>query len=85
MLLGLSGLLAGYNGGFEFESGAQYPADLNYTAMRVFCALFGALMVPIAYFTAVQLKFSRLACVFMSSLVLCDIAFMVISRYTSIE
>lgn len=81
MLLGFSGLLAGYNGGFEFESGTKYPASLNYTTMRVFCAVFGALMVPIAYFTAIQLKFSRLASVFMATMVLTDIAFMVISRY----
>lgn len=80
MLLGLSGILARYNGSFAFESGTQYPTDVNYSVMRIFCAIFGALMVPIAYFTAIQLKFSRLACILMSSLVLTDIAFMVISR-----
>jgi len=73
-------VLAGYNGSFTFESGAQYPVDLNYTTMRVFCAIFGALMVPIAYFTATQLRFSRMASIFMATMVLTDIAFLAISR-----
>lgn len=56
MLVGLSGYLAGYNGSFGFESGHTYPEDLDYTTMRVFNAMFNVFCVPLAYFTAKELK-----------------------------
>ena len=61
MLVAFSGLLAGYDGRFEFKSGEKYPDDVNYGVMRVFLALFGIAMVPLAYGTAKELKFSRKA------------------------
>ena len=70
MLLGLSGYMVGYNGSFEFESAAKYPAELNYTGMRVFAAMFGALMVPLAYFTGIQLRLSKPASFLLASMVL---------------
>lgn len=70
MLVGLSGLLAGYDGSFEFKSGDVYPSTVNYTFMRLFGAFFGALMVPLAYFTAVEFKFSRNAAVLAATMVL---------------
>ena len=45
MLVGLAGLLSGYNGGFEFKSGNEYPADVPYTAMRILLASFGVMLV----------------------------------------
>jgi hypothetical protein len=59
MLVGLAGLLSGYNGGFEFKSGTEYPADVPYTAMRVLLAMFGVGMVPIAWWTAGELGWTR--------------------------
>lgn len=41
MLNGFAGLLGGFNGQFEFESGAQYPPEVKYGVMRFFNALFG--------------------------------------------
>jgi dolichyl-phosphate-mannose-protein mannosyltransferase len=73
ILLGLSGVLAGYNGTFPFESGKEYPPELNYSVMRLFCSIFGALMVPLAYFTAIQLKMSKSSAVLCSSFVLLGI------------
>jgi dolichyl-phosphate-mannose-protein mannosyltransferase len=70
VLLGFSGYLVGYNGSFEFESGVKYPEDLNYTGMRIFCALFGAFMVPLAYFTGVELHLSRPARIILGLMVL---------------
>lgn len=52
MLVGLAGLLSGYNGNFEFKSGTTYPDDLHYTPWRVMMATYGVLMVPIAWYTA---------------------------------
>lgn len=71
MLVGLSGYLAGYNGSFEFKSGEHYPPELNYTFMRVFNAAFGALCIPLAYFTAKQLRFSKPAVWLVTLMVLC--------------
>jgi dolichyl-phosphate-mannose-protein mannosyltransferase len=70
MLLGLSGYLVGYNGSFEFESGTKYPPELNYTGMRLFAATFGALMVPIAYLTGLELHLSTPASILLSMMVL---------------
>ncbi|KAJ3099454.1 Protein O-mannosyltransferase 2 [Phlyctochytrium planicorne] len=85
MLLGLSGVLVGFNGTFQFDSGVKYPADLNYTGMRIFAALFGAFMVPLAYLTAVQLRFSPAASIFLTTLVLIDNAFLAISRFILLD
>ena len=70
MIVALAGLLAGYNGSFEFTSGAKYPEDVNYTFMRIFLASFGAWMVPLAYFTAVELDFSQHAVILVALMVL---------------
>lgn len=71
MLNGFAGLISGFNGTFEFESGHKYPPDLNYSVMRILNGLFGAMMVPLAYFTAQQLHFSKAACILMATMVLC--------------
>jgi dolichyl-phosphate-mannose-protein mannosyltransferase len=59
MLNAFAGLLAGFNGQFEFESGAQYPAELRYGVMRFLNALFGAMIAPIAYWTGIHLRFTH--------------------------
>ncbi|KAJ3333450.1 Protein O-mannosyltransferase 2, partial [Kappamyces sp. JEL0680] len=60
MLNGFAGLLGGFNGRFEFESGAQYPSEVKYGVMRFFNAIFGAMVTPLAYWTGVHLRFSPL-------------------------
>ena len=71
MLVGLSGYMAGYNGSFEFQSGEQYPEEVNYKFMRIFNAAFGALCVPLAYYTSKQLKFSKATTWLVTLMVLC--------------
>ncbi|KAF9145642.1 Protein O-mannosyltransferase 2 [Mortierella sp. GBA39] len=56
MLIGLSGILAGYDGSFDFESGAICP-DI-YRFMRLFNATLGVVMVPLAFWTAISRAFS---------------------------
>lgn len=70
ILVGFSGWLGGYNGSFNFDSGATYPAHVNYGAMRIFNAAFGALMVPVAYLTCVQLKMSTKASLLAATMIL---------------
>lgn len=62
MLVALAGALSGYDGQFEFKSGAEYNANVPYVAMRVMLALFGVGMVPLAWFTSVELGLSSRAC-----------------------
>ncbi|KAJ9109270.1 hypothetical protein QFC21_000599 [Naganishia friedmannii] len=71
MLVGLAGLLSGYNGGFEFKSGEHYPETVPYTAIRVILATFGVGMVPVAWWTAGELGWSRQARHFVTLCVLC--------------
>ena len=85
VLLGFSGALGGYNGSFEFDSGAQYPTELNYSIMRIFCAAFGALTVPLAYLTALEFGFSELGALFTGVGVLCDTALLVITRFILLD
>ncbi|VEU24004.1 DEKNAAC105283 [Brettanomyces naardenensis] len=59
MLVGLSGYIAGYNGSWDFPSGQEYPEYIDYVKMRLFNATFGALIVPVAYFTAKEIGFNR--------------------------
>lgn len=85
MLVGLSGLLAGYNGSFEFKSGDTYPAEVNYTFMRVFNALFGVVTVPCAYFIARDLGFKRPAIYWCTLMVLFDNSYATISRFILLD
>lgn len=85
MLVGLAGLLAGYDGSFEFKSGEKYPEGLNYTFMRVFLATFGALMVPLTYFTAYEMKMSSWAINLATTMVLFDTAYLCISRFILLD
>ncbi|KAJ3220287.1 Protein O-mannosyltransferase 2 [Dinochytrium kinnereticum] len=85
ILLGFSGVLAGYNGSFPFESGAKYPEHLNYGVMRIFAATFGAGMVPAAYFTGLQLQMSKASSILLASMVLMDTATLTISRFILLD
>jgi dolichyl-phosphate-mannose-protein mannosyltransferase len=71
MLVGLAGLLSGYNGGYEFKSGEMYPEDVPFVAMRVILATFGVLMVPLGWYTAIELGMSTRACHLVALMCLC--------------
>ena len=85
MLVGLSGLLAGYNGSFEFKSGEKYPEELNYTFMRLFNSAFGAVCVPLAYFTAKEMNFRRSTVWLVSMAVLFENSYATISRFILLD
>lgn len=59
MLVGLAGALSGFNGSFDFPSGVTYPDHVPFHAMRIMLALPGVAMVPLAWGTAVELRFSK--------------------------
>lgn len=85
MLVGLSGYMAGYNGSFEFKSGDTYPEDVDYTFMRVFNAAFGAMCVPVAYFTARELNFRRNTVWLVTMMVLFENSYTTISRFILLD
>ncbi|KAG5439148.1 hypothetical protein PCANB_001447 [Pneumocystis canis] len=84
-LIGLSGYLSGHNGTFKFNSGSTYPEPLNFGFMRAFCAIFGALCVPLAYFTAIELNYSFYASFIVGLMVLCDNSLATISRFILLD
>ncbi|KAJ6032425.1 hypothetical protein N7540_003157 [Penicillium herquei] len=85
MLVGLSGYLAGYNGSFEFKSGEKYPEDVDYTFMRAFNALFGAVCVPLAYYTARELNFRKATVWLIAFMVLFENSYATISRFILLD
>ncbi|PBK78874.1 glycosyltransferase family 39 protein [Armillaria solidipes] len=85
MLVGLAGLLAGYDGSFEFKSGVQYPDTVPYVAMRVMMATFGVAMVPLGWYTAVELGMSQWACHLVALMVLLDVGWLCISRFILLD
>lgn len=85
MLVGLSGYLAGYNGSFEFKSGEKYPEDVNYAFMRLFNSAFGAVCVPLAYYTARELNFRRPAIWLITLMVLFENSYATISRFILLD
>lgn len=83
MLVGLAGLLSGYDGSFDFKSGTEYPEHVPYVAMRVMMAMFGVALVPLGWYTAVELGMSWRACHMVALMVLLGvylIAFCIISQ-----
>ncbi|KAF9427471.1 Protein O-mannosyltransferase 2 [Podila epigama] len=84
LLVALSGYLADYDGSFDFASGSRYP-DINYKFMRQFNAMFGVVMVPLAYFTAREFRLSTAGCTFAATMVLLDNAYLTISRFILLD
>ncbi|KAG2219943.1 hypothetical protein INT45_010457 [Circinella minor] len=85
MLVGLSGWLSGYDGSFGFESGKEYPESINYSGMRLFNAAWGALIIPMTFGTARQLGMSLIASTLAATMVLCDTAYLCISRFILLD
>jgi dolichyl-phosphate-mannose-protein mannosyltransferase len=85
MLVGLAGLLSGYDGHFEFKSGETYPDNVPYVAMRVMLATFGVAMVPLGWYTAVELGMTSWACHLVALMVLFDIGWLCISRFILLD
>jgi len=85
MLIALSGWLCGYDGQFDWDSAKVFPENVNFVFMRVFCATFGALMTPFAYLTAKELHFSQLTCIVVALMVICENAFLTISKFVLLD
>ncbi|ANB15837.1 dolichyl-phosphate-mannose-protein mannosyltransferase PMT2 [Sugiyamaella lignohabitans] len=85
MLVGLSGYLAGYNGSFGFDSGADYPEYVNFTKMRIFNSLFNVGCVPLAYFTAKQFKLSIPAVWLITLMMLTELSYITLGKFILLD
>lgn len=85
MLVGFSGYLAGYNGSWDFLSGEQYPEYIDFVKMRLFNALFSALCVPVAYFTAKSIGFSLPTVWLFTTLVLFENSYTTLGRFILLD
>ncbi|XP_070577332.1 protein O-mannosyl-transferase 2-like [Ptychodera flava] len=85
MLIGLSGLLTGYNGSFEFENPGVKYGDINYVGMRTFCAILGSLIVPLSYLTVFEFYNSVTAAFLTSLLIIFDTGFLTLSQYILLD
>ncbi|KAJ2232564.1 Protein O-mannosyltransferase 2 [Coemansia sp. RSA 1722] len=85
MLVGLSELMAGHNGTFNFKGGHTYPVYVNYVFMRIFNACFGIALTPMAFLTFRQLRipvhFAAMAALFVTF----DNAICVMSRFILLD
>ncbi|KAI5187269.1 dolichyl-phosphate-mannose-protein mannosyltransferase, partial [Nematocida homosporus] len=80
MLTALSAYLAGVKDRFAFESEAAYPLSVDYGAMRVFHAVFGAVVPACVYAIVRSLGFSRLTARVLAFAAVFDNALVAISR-----
>ncbi|KAJ1920639.1 Protein O-mannosyltransferase 2 [Mycoemilia scoparia] len=85
MLISLSEFLSGFDGKFMFDSGHDYPENVNYVFLRRFNAQFGSVMVPAAYYTMRYLGVSRSAAFVAAMFVCFDNALCTISRFILLD
>ncbi|XP_005091430.1 protein O-mannosyl-transferase 2 [Aplysia californica] len=85
MLIGLAGVVSGYDGSFPFSKPGDEYGDTNYVGMRVFCALLGTLLVPLSYQVVWLLTHSILAGIFAAALVIFDTGVLTLSRHILLD
>ncbi|KAI8443990.1 family 39 glycosyltransferase [Phakopsora pachyrhizi] len=85
MLVGMAGLMNGFDGSYDFPSGQRYPDHVPYTGMRVLLALPGVALVPIAWATALELGFNTFTRHIVTLMVLSDVSLTVISRFILLD
>ena len=85
MLIGLSGHLTGYNGTFPFNKPGDKYHDTKYLGMRVFCALLGAAIPPMAFVALGSLTSKVSAALLGSSLILFDVGMITLTQYILLD
>lgn len=83
MMLGFAGFVGGYNGSFDFKSGHEYPMPI--WPMRLFCAFFGSLIVPLCFLTCKSFRMGNLCSITASLLILFENSLVVISKFVLLD
>lgn len=85
MLIGLSGLLTGYNGTYPFEKPGDKYNGTAYEGMRIFCTTLGALIVPMSYDTVHEMTGSVHAALISASYILFDVGLITLNQYILLD
>ncbi|XP_022092998.1 protein O-mannosyl-transferase 2-like isoform X2 [Acanthaster planci] len=85
MLIGLSGLLTGYDGTFAFDKPGDNYNDTKYIGMRAFCALLGSGVAPLSFLTVLELTKSVQAGILAASFIICDTGCLTLSQYILLD
>ncbi|CCH59581.1 hypothetical protein TBLA_0B07650 [Henningerozyma blattae CBS 6284] len=85
MLIGLSEYLANFDGDFDFESNTDYPKHINFIFMRKFNCLFGAFVIPIMYYTLLELNFNYFITLLVSLMSCLELSFIVLSKFILLD
>lgn len=85
MLVALGEYLGGYRGTFDLENATYFPAVMNHYAVRNYMAFYGALVIPICFHTARLLKYNYWTSYLVTSMVMLDIGFIVISKFILLD
>ncbi|XP_041353357.1 protein O-mannosyl-transferase 2-like [Gigantopelta aegis] len=85
MLIGLAGVLTGYDGSFPFAKPGDEYGETPYVGMRIFCALCGSMLAPLAFKIVWQLTGSIVASIMSSTLILFDVGCITLSRHILLD
>ncbi|XP_073656282.1 protein O-mannosyl-transferase 2 isoform X5 [Tursiops truncatus] len=85
MLIGLAGHLTGYDGTFLFQKPGDEYEHHSYLGMRGFCAFLGALLIPFAYLTVLELSQSLPAALLTAALLTFDTGCLTLSQYILLD
>ncbi|GAB6025087.1 hypothetical protein CHUAL_010521 [Chamberlinius hualienensis] len=85
MMIGLFGVLSGYNGSFPFSKPGDKYGDVPYVGMRMCCVLLGACLAPFAFVTVWEMTQSLIAAVLASSFIVFDNGLVTLSQYILLD
>ncbi|GAU97180.1 hypothetical protein RvY_08523 [Ramazzottius varieornatus] len=85
MSISLVGYLTGYNGTFAWDKPGDFFFEHRYVGMRVYCAILGALLVPLIFDTVYQLSHSVRAATISSGCMLFDTGMITLTRYILLD
>ena len=81
MSISLIGYLTGYNGTFAWDKPGDPFFDHSYVGMRIYCAILGALLVPLIFETVYNLSGSVRAATLAGACVLFDTGLITLTRW----
>jgi dolichyl-phosphate-mannose-protein mannosyltransferase len=85
LLLAIPAFFGKISQGFDWAPMSDYPADVNFLALRFLPALFGSLLVILIYFLVKEMGFSRRIAFISSFFVLFGNAFIIQSRFILLD